>query len=114
MSRKFSKLLKEKIAYRANYRCEYCLLPEKLSLYKFHIEHIKSVKHGGTDEEDNLAYCCPDCNYFKGSDIATFSVSDERLVRLFRSLTIFVVRIFNLTLNPSPVRRGTMYCPLLL
>jgi hypothetical protein len=31
-----------------------------------------------------------------------------------RSLTIFVVRIFNLTLNPSPVRRGTMYCPLLL
>ncbi|MCU0341380.1 MAG: hypothetical protein MUE30_15990, partial [Spirosomaceae bacterium] len=32
----------------------------------------------------------------------------------FRSLTIFVVRIFNLTLNPSPVRRGTMYCPLLL
>ncbi|OIN58621.1 HNH endonuclease [Arsenicibacter rosenii] len=82
MSRSLSAAIKKKIALRAKYRCEYCLLPEHLSFYAFHIEHIRSIKHGGTNELSNLAYCCPDCNYFKGTDIATF-LDNDTLVRFF-------------------------------
>ena len=74
--------VKNEIAFRANYKCEYCLLPEKISFYSFHIDHIRSLKHGGSSEIDNLAHCCPDCNHFKGTDIAGFSKSDE-LTRFF-------------------------------
>lgn len=83
MKRAISLSVKKKVASRANFRCEYCLLFEKVSLYSFHIEHIKSVKHGGTNELANLAYCCPDCNYYKGSDVGTFVEGDEILTRFF-------------------------------
>ena len=49
-------------ALRAGFKCEYCLLPDTVSFYNFHIDHIKSIKHGGLSHIDNLAYCCPDCN----------------------------------------------------
>ncbi len=69
--------LKNEIALRANQKCEYCLLPEKISFYSFHIDHIRSLKHSGSSELDNLAYCCPDCNHFKGTDIASFNKNEE-------------------------------------
>jgi hypothetical protein len=83
MSAYVSKSLKEKIATRANFRCEYCLLMEAVSFFTFHIEHIKSVKHGGLSILINLAYCCPDCNYFKGTDLGTFLKGNLHLVRFF-------------------------------
>ena len=63
--------------------CEYCRLAEAVSFYTFHIEHIKSIKHGGLSILFNLAYCCPDCNFFKGTDLGTFVNSDTNLVRFF-------------------------------
>jgi WD40 repeat protein len=75
-------ILKKEVAQRANFRCEYCLLSEKVSLFRFHIEHIKSIKHGGNNDIQNLAYCCPDCNFHKGSDIATMQ-EDDTLIRFF-------------------------------
>ncbi len=74
--------VKEAIAKRAGFRCEYCHLPDKVSFYNFHIDHIKSLKHGGLSDIDNLAYCFPDCNYSKGSDIGSATKKDE-LVRFF-------------------------------
>ena len=68
---------------RANSVCEYCLLSDRLALYSFHIEHIRSLKHKGTNDLTNLAYCCPDCNYYKGSDVGTFAQTDETLIRFF-------------------------------
>ena len=46
-------------------------------------DHIKSLKHGGLSVFSNLAYCCPDCNFFKGSDVATFVAGSTQLVRFF-------------------------------
>ncbi|WP_425576806.1 HNH endonuclease [Nibrella saemangeumensis] len=83
MSRAVPAALKKKVAIRANFQCEYCLLSEKLSFYSFHIEHIRSIKHGGTNAFDNLAYCCPDCNFYKGSDVGTFVNDDETVIRFF-------------------------------
>lgn len=83
MSRTIPPTTRKRVATRADYRCEYCLLPERVSFYSFHIDHIRSVKHGGTNELSNLAYCCPDCNYSKGSNIGTFAQDDETLIRFF-------------------------------
>lgn len=83
MSRNISNSLKKLVDKRANFKCEYCLLADKLSFYSFHIEHIRSVKHGGNDSQENLAYCCPECNFAKGSDIATFVGESDEITRFF-------------------------------
>lgn len=74
---------RREIATRANFRCEYCLLAERVSYFSFHIEHIRSIKHGGNNNLENLAYCCPDCNFYKGTDVGTFVGSELNLVRFF-------------------------------
>lgn len=84
MSSYISNSLKKQVAERAGYRCEYCLLRESTSFFTFHVDHIISQKHGGPTALDNLAYGCPDCNHFKGSDIATISENDrDTIVRFF-------------------------------
>lgn len=60
------------VAQRAKNRCEYCLLQEADAELSFHVDHIISIKHGGSTEGDNLAYCCSKCNFHKGSDVATY------------------------------------------
>jgi hypothetical protein len=50
----------------------------------FQVDHIRSLKHNGDTVLSNLAYCCPDCNRYKGSDLGSFLGEDERsLVRFF-------------------------------
>ncbi len=71
MSRYISETLRLFVAQRANFRCEYCLLPEDASFYTFHVDHIIGIKHGGLTDKNNLAFACPICNINKGSDIAT-------------------------------------------
>lgn len=71
MSRYIAETLRLFVAQRANFRCEYCLLPEDTSFYTFHIDHIISIKHGGLTIKANIANACPICNLNKGSDIAT-------------------------------------------
>ena len=75
--------LRRQVATRANFCCEYCRLKEILSFYNFHVDHIKSVKHDGLTILNNLAYACPDCNHFKGSDIGSFFDNDEQIARFF-------------------------------
>ena len=83
MRKRVSKTVEQEVAIRANFCCEYCLLPEFASFYTFHVEHIRSIKHGGTSDTENLAYGCPDCNFSKGSDIATFTENNEDIIRFF-------------------------------
>jgi HNH endonuclease len=84
MTNFISKLLKLRVGKRAKYCCEYCLVQEYLLATIFHIDHIRSIKHGGKTTFENLAYACPHCNQHKGSDIATFVDEDNELtIRLF-------------------------------
>jgi len=84
MSRKIPYHLRLLVADRAGYRCEYCLVPELFMATTFHIDHIRSLKHGGKTVLQNLAFCCPHCNQNKGSDIAAFvDEEDEATVRFF-------------------------------
>ena len=56
-------------------------MPECFGI-RFHVDHIISLKHGGSEELENLAYACPFCNVNKGADIAALSYSGE-LMSLF-------------------------------
>ncbi len=83
MSRPYVSLqLRRLVASRADYLCEYCLIPESDSL-GCEIDHIISVKHGGLTTEDNLAYACVFCNLYKGSDLGSINWQTGELVRFF-------------------------------
>jgi 5-methylcytosine-specific restriction endonuclease McrA len=83
MRRRIPNSLREKVAERAEFRCEYCRVHEDDSFLPFEIDHIISLKHGGGNEERNLAYACPHCNQHKGTDLTTFLESYQDIVPLF-------------------------------
>ena len=49
---------RELIRKRANYLCEYCHSPERISATRFTVDHIIPQSLGGSDELDNLALAC--------------------------------------------------------
>lgn len=51
--------------------------------YSAQIDHIISLKHGGTNALDNLAYSCWLCNSNKGSDIGSIKHSTREFLRFF-------------------------------
>ena len=71
MSSYVSTLLRRRVAERAGFLCEYCLVAEADTFFGCEVDHIISEKHGGATEEDNLAYACAFCNRHKGSDIGS-------------------------------------------
>src|SRR5436309_15778446 len=65
-----SPALQAHVRERAGNRCEYCQLRQEDSpLAALHIEHILPRSHGGTDDLDNLALACIDCNLHKGTNL---------------------------------------------
>jgi 5-methylcytosine-specific restriction endonuclease McrA len=60
--------LRELVRRRAASRCEYCLIHQDDDpFFRFHIEHVLPIKHGGLDDVENLALACRHCNLHKGS-----------------------------------------------
>lgn len=47
--------LREKVERRARWRCEYCHAPQRVSGYRFHLEHIIPKFHRGADSLSNRA-----------------------------------------------------------
>lgn len=73
------KALEDLVRSRARNRCEYCHYP----LPPFHFEHIIARKHRGATTEDNLAYSCMNCNFYKGPNIAGIDPQTNQIVPLF-------------------------------
>jgi HNH endonuclease len=69
---------------RAGDTCEYCGLPQVRSpLASLQIEHVLPRKHGGTDDVQNLALACIDCNLAKGSNVAGIDPATGAITELF-------------------------------
>lgn len=79
--------VRQLVAERADYLCEYCLIAEADTFLGCHVDHIISVKHGGTAAIDNLAYACVVCNRQKGSDLGSIIWETGDLVRFFNPRT---------------------------
>jgi len=86
MARWISNELRQTIADRAKQLCEYCLIAEADTFYGCEVDHIISVKHGGSSAADNLAYACAPCNRAKGSDVGSIARTGE-FIRFFNPRT---------------------------
>ena len=76
------------VRQRAGHRCEYCGLNEAQSpVAKLQIEHIIPRKHGGTDDPENLALACIDCNLHKGANLTGIDPETGRVVEIFNPRT---------------------------
>jgi hypothetical protein len=75
--------LRRLVTQRADNLCEYCLISESDTILGCAIYHIISIKHGGSSDIDNLAYCCVYCNRFKGSDIGSIILDKKEFVRFY-------------------------------
>ena len=75
--------LRQSVRDRAGARCEYCHLPEEYHELPFQLEHIIARKHRGTDESENLAWACYNCNAHKGPNIAGIDPQTQLMTRLF-------------------------------
>ena len=75
---------RQQVRDRAGNRCEYCQLPQQWSpLARLQVEHIRPKKHGGTDDDRNLALACIHCNCHKGSNLTGIDPLTEAIIELF-------------------------------
>ena len=76
--------VRQRVQQRAGNRCEYCRLPQSVAAsVRFHVEHIRPRQHGGTDDIENLALACPNCNWRKGSNLTAVDSETGQLAMLF-------------------------------
>ena len=83
MSRYISEKYRKIVAERAKHCCEYCLISQEDSFFTFEVDHIISLKHGGSSNPENLAYSCLFCNRSKGSDIGSVLLPQMAFLRLY-------------------------------
>ncbi len=83
MNHRLRRLIRE----RANFRCEYCHLPEEVAELRFQADHIVAEKHGGVSLAENLCWACFRCNSHKGPNLAGLDVKTGQMARLFNPRT---------------------------
>lgn len=54
------------VRQRYGERCGYCGVHESEAGTELEIDHFQPRSAGGSDDLDNLVYCCPTCNRLKG------------------------------------------------
>ncbi len=75
--------LRNLVAKRANFICEYCRSPQDFSAESFAVEHIFPRTLGGKTVEENLAFSCLGCNSHKAVKIKAIDPVSEITVALF-------------------------------
>ncbi|HLO86034.1 MAG TPA: HNH endonuclease signature motif containing protein [Nostocaceae cyanobacterium] len=75
--------LRRFIIERAGNICEYCLISAKDRASGCQVDHIISIKHGGSTTAENLCYACVFCNLQKGTDLGSINWRNGELVRFY-------------------------------
>jgi len=68
---------------RAHRRCEYCHADERWQFVLFTIDHVLPQSAGGSDEADNLALACRNCNERRGNRLEGRDLETAEVVSLF-------------------------------
>jgi HNH endonuclease len=104
--------LAQTVRERAGERCEYCRIPQSALPLPFQIDHITAEQHEGKTVSANLAFACPQCNRYKGPNIAGFDPEFGQLVRLFHPRTDRWTEYFGYVdarlLGKTPIGRATV------
>ena len=75
--------LEELVWERADYRCEYCQMPQEYEPTTFEMDHVIAQSHGGRTRASNLCLACFSCNSFKGANLAGIDPKTKKVVPLF-------------------------------
>lgn len=75
----------EKVRSRAQFACEFCGVTETETGGMLTVDHFQPQSRGGSDELDNLLYCCFRCNVYK-ADYGPDNAEDPLLWNPRRSL----------------------------
>jgi len=79
--------LRDLVAKRANFVCEYCRSRENFSAESFAVEHIRPRILGGKTVAENLAYSCLGCNSHKAVKTNAIDPISETSAALFNPRT---------------------------
>lgn len=60
-----NKALRDQIRQRAAFACEYCGVSESDTGGLLTLDHFQPQSKGGSDQPENLIYCCNRCNSYK-------------------------------------------------
>ena len=72
------------VRQRASNAYWYCQRHQNDSLLAtLHVEHIIPKKHDGSDDEDNLALACIDCNLHKRPNLSGIDPETDQITSLF-------------------------------
>jgi hypothetical protein len=72
---------------RADSHCEYCHAPQRVSGYRFHVEHIIPSVQGGSDALRNRTLACATCNLAKADRTVGIDTQTRAEVALFNPRT---------------------------
>jgi len=86
MSR-LSLTLRRRVQQRGQGLCEYCRSCMEYTGHTFTVDHVVPLSRGGTDNFDNLCFCCFWCNTYKHSHIQVLDVRTGCIVPLFNPRT---------------------------
>jgi 5-methylcytosine-specific restriction endonuclease McrA len=76
--------IRAQVRERAHNACEYCHLHQDDSpLAVLHVEHVIPKVHGGSDDVENLALACIDCNLHKGTNLTGIDPETNEITALF-------------------------------
>ena len=78
-----SETLRAFVYDRANGCCEYCRMQDEDRLIPYQIDHIIALKHGGTDDTENLCLACAKCNLYKGANVAGIDTKTDKATKLY-------------------------------
>jgi hypothetical protein len=75
--------IRRQVRERAEGRCEYCRIDERVTIKRHHVDHVTAEKHFGATNVDNLCLACVDCNLHKGTDLASTDPLNEERTFIF-------------------------------
>ena len=79
---------RQEVRQHAGFRCEYCRIHERhLPFSAFHLVHVVARQHAGTDDTENVAWSCQECNLLKGTNLSAIDPDTGAVVRLFHPRT---------------------------
>lgn len=81
--KKVPKRLKEQVAKRANFRCEYCRCSDLAATQAHSADHVDPFSLGGETDFSNLAYVCQGCNGRKYNKQFVTDPISQRQVSIF-------------------------------
>lgn len=78
-----STAVRRAVRERARRLCEYCHADERWQFVRFTIDHVLPQSAGGSDDAENLALACRNCNERRGNRLEGRDPDTETVVPLF-------------------------------